>query len=423
MLQVKKVISRENPYLFILALFLGVILAVGGSVWATTIGTNISSSGTLSATNQLTISASNSASSSIAYALGIATSTPGATFAVGGNGYLTGGLGVGKATTTAGALELTGPAYVAGALSVGGNISVPDGEVGASKTRATATTGSFQTIWGDLTYEGAAGSTSFYHAGVMGNFMGAALSNTNAVVHAGVIGKYSVTTSDGVVGAKAGLVGETETSVADAAIMAILGGDDSTLTPNAAYGVQYFNSTAASKFSYGLDLFHAETTGYVNSAVDYGTADIRLQNGETISNATDGVITLGGAALLNRIATSSPTTDTTLTAAQSGTTFFMGTAGLDLTLPAIANTNGVWYRFVVSTAVADTSQTVIAPTAILQGPIDVNSTMVLCTSETTITFAEGADVIGDWVEVRSDGTNWFVTGQAQATNGITCAGT
>src|SRR3989338_2349826 len=79
------------------------------------------------------------------------------------------------------------------------------------------------------------------------------------------------------------LVALATTTVSDTAVMAVLGGDTGTLTPTAAYGVQYFNSTAASKFDYGLDLFQAATTDYgAPSAVDYGTADIRLQNGETI---------------------------------------------------------------------------------------------------------------------------------------------
>ncbi|KKT77161.1 MAG: hypothetical protein UW74_C0048G0006, partial [Candidatus Giovannonibacteria bacterium GW2011_GWC2_44_8] len=66
-------------------------------------------------------------------------------------------------------------------------------------------------------------------------------------------------------------------------------------------------------------------------------------------------------------------------------------------------------------------QTVVAPTAILNGPIDVNSTLVLCTDEATIAFVQTADTAGDWVEVRSNGTKWFVTGQAQAVGGITCS--
>ena len=168
-------------------------------------------------------------------------------------------------------------------------------KVELAATRTTGLTGSYQTLAGDLTYQGAAGGTSSYHAGVMGNFLGDTLTNTNATIHAGTIGKYSVTTSDALVGPKAGLVGEAETSVANSAVMAVLGGDTGTVTPGAAYGVRYLNSTAASKFTFGLDLFSAAVGSY--KAVDYGTADIRLQNGETISNATDGRIILTGGQL------------------------------------------------------------------------------------------------------------------------------
>lgn len=168
-------------------------------------------------------------------------------------------------------------------------------QVELAATRPTGATGSYQTLAGDLNYVGAAGGTSTYHAGVMGNFLGDTLTNTNATIHAGTIGKYSVTTSDGLVGPKAGLVGEAETSVANSAVMAVLGGDTGTVTPGAAYGVRYLNSTAASKFTFGLDLFSAAVGSY--KAVDYGTADIRLQNGETISNGTDGRIILTGGQL------------------------------------------------------------------------------------------------------------------------------
>src|SRR3989344_3595403 len=107
---------------------------------------------------------------------------------------------------------------------------------------------------------------------------------SNISVTDGVVGKYSVTTSDALTGAKAGLVGEVETSVGNAAVMAVLGGDTSAITPGAAYGVVYLNSTAGSHFNYGLDLYHAATTDYgAPSAVDYGTADIRLSSGVKIS--------------------------------------------------------------------------------------------------------------------------------------------
>lgn len=112
---------RNNPYLFFVALVLGVVMAVGGSVWATSVGTNVS------VTGNLTVS-STSASSSVTYALGVGTSTPAKMFSVGGaggtntgHGYFTGGLGVGNvSTTTVGGIETSGAALLGGVLNVTG---------------------------------------------------------------------------------------------------------------------------------------------------------------------------------------------------------------------------------------------------------------------------------------------------------------
>lgn len=111
--------SKNNPYSFIIALVLGVVLAVGGSVWATSVGTNISVTGTL------TVS-SGTASSSIATALGVGSTTPSVMFSVGGDGtstghgYFSGGVGIGLATTTGGVLETTGAGLIGGVLNVTG---------------------------------------------------------------------------------------------------------------------------------------------------------------------------------------------------------------------------------------------------------------------------------------------------------------
>ena len=53
--------------------------------------------------------------------VGIGTSSPTVTFSVNGNGYVTGGLGIGIATTTAGALQTSGDAHIGGDLTVIGN--------------------------------------------------------------------------------------------------------------------------------------------------------------------------------------------------------------------------------------------------------------------------------------------------------------
>lgn len=41
----------------------------------------------------------------------------------------------------------------------------------------------------------------------------------------------------------------------------------------------------------------------------------------------------------------------------------------------------------------------------------------------TITFVDGVAVVGDYVEMISDGTSWYVTGQTNADGGVTIAGT
>ena len=112
-MNLRKNFIKNNPHRIFLATLLGAMLAVGGSVWATTVGTNVTVSGYLTTSGT-------TASSSVTYALGIATTTPSNTLSVVGDTYITRGLGVGIATTTTGALEMTGSAYLAGALSVTG---------------------------------------------------------------------------------------------------------------------------------------------------------------------------------------------------------------------------------------------------------------------------------------------------------------
>ena len=108
--KIKKFLN--SPYSFIFALILGVVMAVGGSVWATSVGTNVSVTGTLTiggatithsvaATTSILADGANSwaiATSSAnipfvkyntsTYRIGISTTTPGATFTVGGAGNI-----------------------------------------------------------------------------------------------------------------------------------------------------------------------------------------------------------------------------------------------------------------------------------------------------------------------------------------------
>lgn len=132
-------------------------------------------------------------------------------------------------------------------------------------------------------------------------------------------------------------------------------------------------------------------------------------NGESFSvNAND-----GGGATIEQL-----TAATTLTAADSGKTLILyAAAGKAITLPAVAA--GLKYRFVVGLAFATTAWTVTATTSVIQGTVVVNGASVLGEDENTITFAHAAEKVGDWVEIVSDGTNWYISGCGSAASSIT----
>ncbi len=118
--------------------------------------------------------------------------------------------------------------------------------------------------------------------------------------------------------------------------------------------------------------------------------------------------------------TLTPTAAFTLTKEQSGIEVLLNAAaGFAITLPALAA--GLKYRFTVGAAFATTDFTVITPVLAntLQGGAMVAGAEVSATSHDTISFVATAEAVGDFVEVWSDGTSWFVNGRAKGAGGIT----
>lgn len=115
----------------------------------------------------------------------------------------------------------------------------------------------------------------------------------------------------------------------------------------------------------------------------------------------------------------------TITASESGKTFFLAAAGgLASTLPAPAA--GLTYTFVVSTAPTSVGYTIVTngsanimkggisegdPTAAAASPSDDNADVITLVANTALA--------GDWVTVISDGTSWFFRGHTRADGGIT----
>lgn len=108
----------------------------------------------------------------------------------------------------------------------------------------------------------------------------------------------------------------------------------------------------------------------------------------------------------------------TLTKADSGKVFILkAAAGVAVTLPTpIA---GFKAKFTVGLAFATTNFTIVSTTNVIQGGAHVNSVFVQAANENTISFVASAETLGDYVEISSDGTNFYVNGFGNSAGSIT----
>ena len=124
-----------------------------------------------------------------------------------------------------------------------------------------------------------------------------------------------------------------------------------------------------------------------------------------------------GAATVTTLAAAS-----TLTAAQSGTTFFLSAATeFATTLPAPAA--GLVYTFIVGAAPSGASYTIVTGSSanIIKGQAYPASGAAgdTGTADDTISFVDGQAVAGDMVTVVSDGTSWFAKAWCAVAAGVT----
>ena len=112
-----------------------------------------------------------------------------------------------------------------------------------------------------------------------------------------------------------------------------------------------------------------------------------------------------------------------ITAAESGSTFFLSSATEFVsTLPAPAI--GLNFTFIVSAAPSGASYTVVtASSANIFKGVQVSAEHAGSgdsgTADDTITFVDGQAVAGDMVYVISDGTSWFAYATSKVKAGIT----
>ena len=155
-------------------------------------------------------------------------------------------------------------------------------------THATATDVSALPVYLSETLSADFGDASApaYGMTIYSKILGADLAATDAYESA-VTGLYGITGTNASVYPKAAVLGwiADNTTTADGAFVALIDGDTQVTQAGAAFTVRHLNSTPTSGFSYGLDLYSAAIGVY--DAVSYNTADIRLVNGEILSNELD----------------------------------------------------------------------------------------------------------------------------------------
>jgi len=180
------------------------------------------------------------------------------------------------------------------------------------------------------------------------------------------------------------------------------------------------------------------TTGYrVTKQSDFmviyamaGSTDWKVSYADDIvdTDVASGVVTIGGTVAMNQVTESTTATDV-LTGSQCGSTVFLNSATEFLTTLPVPSA-GCYFKIVVKAAPASASYTVATNGSanILIGgvnelEVDTADDGPYHATGDLVTFVDGVAVVGDYIEVISDGTSWYLNGQTQADGGVTIGST
>ena len=107
-----------------------------------------------------------------------------------------------------------------------------------------------------------------------------------------------------------------------------------------------------------------------------------------------------------------------LSLADSGKVFQISGTGYTLTLPA--PTAGWKAKFIVSAAFSTdfVVQTPADNRDVMNGGVIVNGAIVEADAVDRVTFEDDAESIGDYIEIHSDGTSYFLQGNGNAASSI-----
>ena len=123
----------------------------------------------------------------------------------------------------------------------------------------------------------------------------------------------------------------------------------------------------------------------------------------------------------DRFSSTPLTADTTLTVADSGEVIFLDAVGEAITLPAVADSANVKFKFIVAAAVITSAWTIVADSAKVFGSVTEAGLVQLASAETTLTIVHTKSIQGDWITLESDGVNWYLAGQFSVAASFTTA--
>lgn len=100
---------------------------------------------------------------------------------------------------------------------------------------------------------------------------------------------------------------------------------------------------------------------------------------------------------------------TTLSLGDSGTTYLIASStGSEFVLPAVAGADGVTYRFIVTGALKTATTTIWSAAGDdIEGTLMVAGVVSDCDDADYIKIGFATENLGDFVEIISDGTNWY----------------
>lgn len=187
-------------------------------------------------------------------------------------------------------------------------------------------------------------------------------------------------------------------------------------TANTIDGTTAYRITKQSDF-----IVFSATAGTTNWIVSY--ADDIMD-----TNVATGVVTAGGYLQGNVVTETTIATDT-LTGSQCGSTILLSAATEFLTTLPVPSA-GCYFKFIVKAAPASASYTIATNGSanILIGgvnelEVDTSDDGPYSATGDLVTFVDGVAVVGDYVEVISDGTSWYLDGQTNADGGVTIGST